>query len=300
VYASNRDFGHEPSWAALDGKLKVGVAPGDVAWNAESVIWSEPANPHDEWRELCVTGAADESGRVTVFTSADFRGVAAKHLDVWWDTARLFADTSDQGGAATVINGSTPVRVWVLLPTGSAFNSAGEPSAYRAVPAQLYAGAVITLALGQPLTTLTGTPFMTGAVSLTSVTITTNTVAVDYPRLTPTAIATVTARPGAAPLPTQTSRPVPTVTGTPVDPTLPVTDVRPEPTLASTTSATGTSQPATSLQTTLSVGSLITLEPNNDLPRRSTALPAAGGLLGFGALLVLGVGLGLWLLTRRR
>lgn len=302
VYASNRDFGHEPSWAALDGKLKVGVASGDAAWDAESVVWSDPANPHDEWLALCVEGAADDAGRVTVFTSADFRGVAAKHLDVWWDASRLFADTPDQGGAPTMASGSTPVSVWLLLPTGPALNLTNEQPAYRAVPAQLYAGAVITLALGQPLITLTSTSFMTGAVSLTPLTITTNTVTGNPPQLTPTAGATVAARSGATPLPTQTPRSIPTVIGTPVDPALPVTDVRPEPTLAptSTTSIAHTPLPADSLQATLSVDSLITLEPNNDLSRRSTALPAAEGLLGFGVLLVLGVGGGLWLLTRRR
>ena len=172
VYASNRDFGRDASWAALNGHLQVGLAVGDQDWTSTAVIWSEPINPHDEWREVCAEAEADASGQITVFTSANFRGVAAKHLDVWWDAARLI-DTAN----LTVIgatNGSSevvaPMGVLLLMPTGSV-----SSTAYRVVPAQLYAGPIITLALSQPLTTTlivtapiaVSTPLLTPSQSIT-------------------------------------------------------------------------------------------------------------------------------------
>ena len=151
VYASNRDFGREASWAALNGHLQVGLAVGDQDWTSTAVNWSEPINPHDEWREVCAEADADASGQITVFTSANFRGVAAKHLDVWWDAARL-SDAGSLTAFGNAVSGSSaladPLNVLLLMPTGLV-----SPTTYRVVPAQLYAGPIITLSISQPLTT---------------------------------------------------------------------------------------------------------------------------------------------------
>ena len=149
LYASNRDFGHEPSWAALDGRMQVGLYPeGDADWNTAGVIWSAPVNPHDEWRELCVEATAGASGRITLLTSVNYRGLAAKHLDAWWDDAALSvsggASEPSLAGPINQMLGLTttrPVSVLLLIPA--------QPStAYTVWPAQIFASAQgLTLAL---------------------------------------------------------------------------------------------------------------------------------------------------------
>jgi hypothetical protein len=82
LYASNRDFGHEPSWSSLDGHMQVGIYPdGQADWSTSGIVWSEAANPHDEWQPICVQAVAGSTGRITLFTSTNYRSVAAKHLD---------------------------------------------------------------------------------------------------------------------------------------------------------------------------------------------------------------------------
>jgi len=273
VYASNRDFGREASWAALNAHLQVGLAVGDQDWTSTAVNWSEPINPHDEWREVCAETDADASGQITVFTSANFRGVAAKHLDVWWDAARL-----NDAASLTVIgatNGSSeaaaPLNVLLLMPTGLV-----SPIAYRVVPAQLYAGPIITLALSQPLTT---TIIVTASIAVST------------------------------PLPLAT--PAPAIAGTPGTRERAI-NVRPEPTVTVTVVPPPISSPAvsgtvvpTATRRPMPVSSQVA--PGMALPPVDVApialhdpepLPI-GGLLGLSALLIGGVG-GTLLLARRR
>jgi len=139
LYASNRDFGQEASWAALDGRMQVGVYPGEADWNTTGVVWSAPVNPHDEWREMCVDSPAGENGRITLLTAVNYRGQAAKHLDAWWDAATLSVsggavDPSPTGSINQVLGLTTtrPVSVLLLIPSQSI-------SAFTVLPAQVFA-----------------------------------------------------------------------------------------------------------------------------------------------------------------
>ena len=44
---------------------------------------------------MCVDATSGDNGRITLLTSVNYRGQAAKHLDAWWDDATL----SVSGGA---------------------------------------------------------------------------------------------------------------------------------------------------------------------------------------------------------
>jgi len=257
VYASNRDFGREASWAALNGHLQVGLAVGDTDWTSTAVLWSEPLNPHDEWRELCVEANADASGLITMFTSADFRGVAAKHLDVWWDTASLSVPNTVNGSSAL----AEPLNVLLLLPTGNV-----STTAYRVVPAQLYAGPIITLAISQPLTT---TLVVTAPVAVST----------PLPIPSPSITGTPSAREQAINI-----RPEPTVTVTVVLPQTVVPTATRRPMPVSSQVAPGMALPPVDVAP-------IALHDPEPLP--------IGGLLGLSALLIGGVGSTL-LLARRR
>ncbi len=93
LYAQNRDYGKgDPSVSSMDGHSRVGINPnGDSDWGSSGVVWGAPANPHDNWQQVCVTATSGDQGKVTVFTSNDYRGSAAIHLDAWWDDAELVA-----------------------------------------------------------------------------------------------------------------------------------------------------------------------------------------------------------------
>lgn len=93
LYAGNFDYGKGwPSAVDHDGHSRVGIFPnGDGESNSAGVVWGPEANPHDTWQQVCVTATAGPQGRVTVFTSTDYRGSAAIHLDAWWDDAELVA-----------------------------------------------------------------------------------------------------------------------------------------------------------------------------------------------------------------
>jgi hypothetical protein len=203
LYASNRDFGHEASWSALDGRLQVGLyADGEAEWNASGIVWSEPANPHDEWRQLCVETAAGASGRITIFTSANYRGFAAKHLDAWWDDASLAVVSQP----SAVLPATAPLRVLLLVPS-----AAITSSAYVVMPANLYVGAqgVLTLSL------------TTGASLTQPMVITLPPV---RPALTPTAASTPVPSPTASPM---SAPATPTLTPTAASTSVPTSEARP-------------------------------------------------------------------------
>jgi LysM repeat protein len=91
LYAQNTDFGKgEPSVNTINGHSRVGISPnGAAAWSTPGIVWSGEANPHDVWQQICVTTTAGPQGQVSVFTSNDYRGFGAIHLDAWWDDAEL-------------------------------------------------------------------------------------------------------------------------------------------------------------------------------------------------------------------
>jgi hypothetical protein len=202
LYASNRDFGHEPSWASLDGRMQVGVYPGDADWNTTGVVWSSPVNPHDEWREICVDATSGDNGRITLLASVNYRGQAAKHLDAWWDDATL----SVSGGAVDSspinqmfgITTTRPVSVLLLIPSQLI-------TAYTVLPAQVFASAQgLTLAIGSANTLA----LLNGNAALAPTPIPASPTRVFTPTLTPQATPSITPTPHA---PTVTATTVPTV-----------------------------------------------------------------------------------------
>jgi hypothetical protein len=203
LYASNRDFGHEASWAALDGRMQVGVYPGEADWNTTGVVWSAPVNPHDEWREMCVDTTAGETGRITLLTSVNYRGQAAKHLDAWWDAATLGAsggavDPSPAGSINQVpgLTTTRPVSVLLLIPSQSI-------SAFTVLPAQVFAsvqGLTLSIAPANSLALL----------SSSAVLAPTSMPASPTSAPTPTPLATLPATPTSAPTGTPPP-PLPTI-----------------------------------------------------------------------------------------
>ncbi|MBP7689661.1 MAG: LysM peptidoglycan-binding domain-containing protein [Thermoflexales bacterium] len=90
LFAENSPFGKVSSWSGFNGRSRVGIYPsGEVEWNTPGIVWSGEANPHDVWQQICVTTTAGPQGKITVFTSNDYRGSGAIHLDAWWDDAEL-------------------------------------------------------------------------------------------------------------------------------------------------------------------------------------------------------------------
>jgi len=103
IRISNADLGKDNSESvtAYNGRSKVGILPsGDGDWNSPSVVWSGAINPHDSWGQVCVDAVAGPQGKVIVFTSNDWRGGAAVHIDAWWDDAELVV-TGPQPTATT-------------------------------------------------------------------------------------------------------------------------------------------------------------------------------------------------------
>jgi hypothetical protein len=261
LYASNRDFGHEPSWSSIDGHLQVGIYPDGAAdWNTSGVIWSEPINPHDEWQLTCVDTTVGQTGQITLFTSVNYRGLTAKHLDAWWDDAELSVTSSnstafvDNSSLTLSTNGNTqPINVLLLVPSQAVTTTA----AFVVIPAQVF---VSPQGLTLAVSARSNLPTTSGLL------------------LTPAA----TVRATIEPTDTPTNTPAPTATPAPVSTAT--------PTLQPT--STATAQPM----------STRTLSQTSSTPIvRSTAndSPSGAGLIGVGALLVIGISGALFLVRRR-
>lgn len=88
-------WGH--SWASDDDNpetsnvplfQKIGIDPnGGTNWESSNVVWGPPHVQHDEWGlfTVCAKASSDD---ITVFTFSEPEW-AAKHNDVYWDTAIL-------------------------------------------------------------------------------------------------------------------------------------------------------------------------------------------------------------------
>lgn len=198
LYASNRDFGHEPSWASIDGQMQVGLLIGDGDWTAAAITWSAPVNPHDDWLEMCVESTAGDTGRLTLFTSVNYRGQAAKHLDAWWDAASLSVMRGNGPNALPAgwpssnaqLTTTQPISVLLLIPSTSI-------TAYTVLPAQMFATSQeITLALSSgsalpalsvpPLLISSPTPTIGDSTLAPTLTPTRPTLTPDRPTVTPT------------------------------------------------------------------------------------------------------------------
>ena len=116
LYASNEDFEKGVSSSEHQGRAQVGIFPnGDAEWNTGGIIWSAEANPHGAWQQVCVDATVGAAGRVTAFTSNNYRGYAAFHLDAWWDDASLVVIGGTPTAAPTTVGnvpaGQPPVTV---------------------------------------------------------------------------------------------------------------------------------------------------------------------------------------------
>lgn len=89
IFAANGNFEQEESWSGHNGRLRVGISPNGLTEWTGAITWSAEANPHNLWQQICVDATVGAAGQISVFTSADFRGTTAFHLDVWWDDASL-------------------------------------------------------------------------------------------------------------------------------------------------------------------------------------------------------------------
>lgn len=126
IRISNADIGkaNSESVAAYNGRSKVGIFPnGDAEWNTPGIVWSGEINPHDTWGQVCTEATSGPTGKVMVFTSNDWRGGAAVHIDAWWDDAELTVTgpqptaTPDAGNQPAVIQPtSAPVQAQPTVP----------------------------------------------------------------------------------------------------------------------------------------------------------------------------------------
>jgi LysM repeat protein len=167
LFANNEDFEKAPSIPSLNGNMQVGIFPdGTVTWDNGGIVWSAAINPHDTWQQVCVDATAGPSGQVTVFTSSNYRGSSAFHLEAWWDDASLTAITS--APATTPAQLGTPAPP-AQAPTASA--SGCQPQADGTVTYvvksgdTLYAIAIAcdtTVAAIQQLNALSGTTILVG------------------------------------------------------------------------------------------------------------------------------------------
>ena len=274
LYASNRDFGREASWASLDGHMQVGLYPdGEADWNTSGIVWSVVANPHDEWRSMCVETVAGPSGRITLLTSTNYRGVAAKHLDAWWDDAELTIAGSDPSAASNVllpgITITQSINVLLLVPAQSTSISA---STFIVWPAQMYVSAQgLTLSMSSTRSNL-----LPSAVILPTV------IAPAESRTAGQAATISTLKPASTPIPspsfTGTAKPLPTAT----------TTIAPQPATPIAIALPTRAIPASATLTPL------VLEPASSL--NSTAV---SGLAGLAVLLFGGIGAALVLVRRR-
>ena len=281
LYASNRDFGHESSWSSLDGHMQVGIySDGEADWNASGIVWSEAANPHDEWQPICVQAVAGPDGRITLFTSTNYRGVAAKHLDAWWDDAEL-----------TIAGGDSPIPSNGLFPSSSL--SATQPiSVLLLIPAQTMTTSSSTFVV-LPAQVYMSTQGMTLSIPAWSNLLPSQqeTGIIPTPVILPTTIATAESRTDGQ-----------LATGTPTPkPTSPST-ITPMPTATATAQAVNTPRPAVSAVSASPTASakstaMPTVAVAESMPIVNSSITP--GLVGLGVLLIGGIGAALVLIRRR-
>ncbi len=127
AFAASNDFPN-PSDGAVQARMQVGADPnGGTEWWAGAVQWSGMANPHDTWQPFSLEITVGESGRVTIFLSANYKGDSRFHLDVWWDSVSAVVVESgptptETPAATTAAQPATPV------PTAPSAAAATQPA----------------------------------------------------------------------------------------------------------------------------------------------------------------------------
>jgi LysM repeat protein len=125
IRASNKPVGSASSDGDVEGRARVGIDPnGGTNWGS-GVTWSGQANPHDSWPQLCVQATVGGSGKVTVFTSNDFREYTRTHLDAWWDDATLTIIGATTPVPSTAVPGVKPTSAPVVAPLPSVLATPG-------------------------------------------------------------------------------------------------------------------------------------------------------------------------------
>jgi hypothetical protein len=229
---------------------------------------------------MCVETAAGASGQITVFTAVNYRGLAAKHLDAWWDDAELTIAGGDNpipsNGLFPSLGLSTtqPISVLLLVPAQPMTTSS---STFVVLPAQVYMS----------------TQGMTLSIPARSYLLPSHqeTGIIPSPVILPAAIATADSQAvGQSATATPTPKPTSPSTITPMS------------------TATATAQAVNTLRPTVSV---VIASPTASV--KSTAMPTVAvtestpivnssvtpGLVGLGMLLIGGIGAALALMRRR-
>ncbi|MBP6015805.1 MAG: hypothetical protein KA586_03735 [Candidatus Promineofilum sp.] len=143
-----------PSETGLQINMRAGIDPnGSGVWSDSDVVWSGAGSPHDVWQPFTVEATAT-GNQITVFTAADW-GVTGvnqcrAHLDTWFDTAELVAQTPAPPTAAPQPTAAPPVATQPPAPT------AGVPTEPAA--------ATVIATLTQTAPTETATPAGTSTV----------------------------------------------------------------------------------------------------------------------------------------
>lgn len=137
-----------PSESGLQINMRAGIDPnGSGLWSDSDVVWSGAGSPHDTWQPFTVEATAT-GNQITVFTAADW-GVTGvnqcrAHLDTWFDSAELVAQTP-------------PTATTAPQPTAAPPTATQQPAPTDAVPTES-ATATVIATLTQAAPTATATP----------------------------------------------------------------------------------------------------------------------------------------------
>ena len=143
-----------PSETGMQINMRVGIDPnGSGLWNDADVVWSNAGSPHDTWQQFVVEATAT-GNQITVFTSANWAVTGVNqcraHLDTWFDTAELVAQTP-------------PTATPAPLPTQAPATATVPPAPTGGVPTEA-AAATVVATMTQAVPTETPTPAGSSAV----------------------------------------------------------------------------------------------------------------------------------------
>lgn len=113
-FSTGTGFPNGESWK--DSRTQIGIDPqGKGLWYDSGVVWSPYYNPRysasgpaASYQLISLEATVGSAGKVTVFTSSNFRGQSDYAMETWWDDASLVvvtASTAVPGVSAT----ATPV-----------------------------------------------------------------------------------------------------------------------------------------------------------------------------------------------
>lgn len=111
----------QPSDTAMQINMRAGIDPnGSGNWGDSDVVWGGAGSPHDTWQQFSVQATAT-GNQITVFTYADW-GVTGvnqcrAHLDTWFDTAEVLAQTPPTPTTAPLPTQAPPTATFPSVPT---------------------------------------------------------------------------------------------------------------------------------------------------------------------------------------